>query len=538
MIRALVFLAFVFVIGLGFAWLADRPGTLVMTIAGMRYEVTVMVAAVAIGAIVASVMILWWLLKAIWNSPRSVSRYFRARKRDRGYQSLSTGMIAAGAGDTGLARRMTTQASKLLSSDQEPLLHLLDAQSSLLEGDHEKARKKFEAMLDDPETKILGLRGLFLEAQRLADKDAARHYAERATEIAPHLQWASDATLENRSQLGEWDEALGLVETQRSTRQITKEQADRRRAVLLTAKAISEFDINQSDARKSAQEAVKLAPDLVPAAVTAARAQFRDGDMRKGTKLLETIWKKSPHPDIAEVYVAARAGDSSHDRMKRAERLASLRQNHVESLLAVARAAFDADEYDKARKAVEGAIRIEPREGAYLLMADIEEAETGDQGRMRYWLSKAVRAPRDPAWTADGIALAKWAPISPVTGKLDAFEWRVPVERVGAVIEASDEELPELAPKPVVIEAETVDNEAGASVVDAPVEEVDETVEETAETVVLEPEKTEEPVPEKMETVVAEPPEQASEPELPRHLPDDPGVSDDGVEEPRRFRLF
>ena len=61
MIRILFYLAVVFVLGLGFAWLADRPGDLVVTFDGYRYEVSLMVAAVAVTAIVAAAMILWWL---------------------------------------------------------------------------------------------------------------------------------------------------------------------------------------------------------------------------------------------------------------------------------------------------------------------------------------------------------------------------------------------------------------------------------------------------------------------------------------------
>jgi HemY protein len=60
-------------------------------------------------------------------------------------------------------------------------------------------------------------------------------------------------------------------------------------------------------------------------------------------------------------------------------------------------------------------------------MAELEEAETGDRGRAREWLARAVRAPRDPVWTADGVILDSWAPASPVTGRLDTVEWKVPV---------------------------------------------------------------------------------------------------------------
>ena len=242
MIRILFFLFVVFVLGLGFAWLADRPGDMIVTFGGYQYEISLMVAAVAVTAVVAAVMIVWWLTKAIWNSPYTIARYFRVRRRDRGYQALSTGMIAAGAGDAAKAREMSKQAAKLIRSDQEPLINLLDAQTLLLEGDQDSARQKFEAMLDDPEMRLLGLRGLYLEAERLGDRAAARHYAGRAAEVAPQLAWASTATLEERTERGDWDGALKLLDSQKASRQSEKDRTNRRRAVLLTAKAMSLMD--------------------------------------------------------------------------------------------------------------------------------------------------------------------------------------------------------------------------------------------------------------------------------------------------------
>lgn len=476
MFRVLFYIAVVFLLGLGFAWLAERPGELVVTFGGYRYEVTLMVAAVLVVAVVAAVMIVWWLIRSIWNSPYAVARYFRVRRRDRGYQALSTGMIAAGAGDGGLARRMGKQASKLISAEQEPLIHLLDAQAALLEGDHEAAREKFAAMADDPETRLVGLRGLYLEAERLGEREAARHYASQAASQAPQLGWAAEATLEARAEEGDWQGALALVEVQKGTRQAEREAIARRRAVLLTAKAMEMLDTDPTGTKTAATEAHRLQPDFVPAAVTAARAFYRLGDLRKGAKVLETVWKKQPHPELADVYVHARPGDSTHDRLARAKKLKKLRPNNVESELAVGRAALDAGEYKEARAAAEAAVRLQPREGAFLLLADIEEAETGDQGRVRHWLAKAVRAPRDPAWVADGQALERWAPVSPVTGRIDAVEWRAPVERLGQVVEAEEAlaALPALQSEPspqdeaadietVAIDAESVPEEPEAA---------------------------------------------------------------------------
>ena len=60
-------------------------------------------------------------------------------------------------------------------------------------------------------------------------------------------------------------------------------------------------------------------------------------------------------------------------------------------------------------------------------MAALERAERNDEGRAREWTARAVNAAPDPAWTADGYVSDHWLPASPVTGRIDAFEWRVPL---------------------------------------------------------------------------------------------------------------
>ncbi|MDR6631667.1 HemY protein [Phyllobacterium sp. 1468] len=559
MIRILFFLLVVLLLGVGFAWLADRPGDLIVTLAGMQYKVTLMVAASAIVAIVAAVMLMWWIVKSLVTSPYALRRHFRARKRDRGYQSLSTGLIAAGAGDGETARRMVKQAEKLLNVDQEPLIKLLDAQSAMLEGRPEDARAKFEAMLEDPETKLLGLRGLYLEAQRLGARDASRHYAEEAALLAPNVEWAASAALGQKTTHGDWDGALLLLEKQKATKQVDKEKAKRERAVLLTAKAIETFENDPVSAKSTAIEANKLAPDLIPAAIIAAKALFSQGDLRKGSKVLEYSWKKQPHPEVAETYVHARLGDSVLDRLKRARHLASLYPHHPESSLAIAQAALAAGELREAREAAEAVLRSAPRESAYLLLADIEEAQTGDQGRVRQWLSRAVKAPRDPAWTADGYVSERWAPASPVTGRLDAFEWKVPVEQLGPVIDSGDdfdralateperprEDVKPLIPaRPVAREAEeqaSREDHGHADVMDAEIVQV-ELQEKPAERPVSMPAETANP--QRIASVLPAFPEKPlkskeKDEEFVFPVPDDPGVRpEDGTERNKKFRLF
>jgi HemY protein len=298
-------------------------------------------------------------------------------------------------------------------------------------------------MAERSDTRVLGLRGLYMEAQRRNDAETARHYAEAAAHTAPALPWAGAAVLADRSTAGDWSGALAALERMKRAGAIDKAMHRRRRAVLLTARALAEQDEDAARAKTHVLEAVRLAPDLVPAAALAGKMLGSAGELRKAARIVETAWRPEPHPDLAEVYAYLRYGDAARDRLARVQTLARLAPHHVESGLAVARAALEAQEFSVARKAL-APFTAAPTQRVAMMMAEIEEAEHGDVGRTREWMTRALRAARDPAWTADGIVSDHWMAVSPVTGEIDAFRWRAPVSEISAsAIEEPDRTMPE-----------------------------------------------------------------------------------------------
>jgi HemY protein len=429
MIRVLLYVVAVFLFAAGFVWLAERPGELLVTWQGYEIRTSVMVAAVGAAALIAAIAFVGAVIRAIVQTPQTVGNFIGARRRDRGYRALSRGMVAVGAGDTRAARRAAQESQSLLG-DKEPLVMLLSAQAAQIAGDGAVARSAFTSRSEHPETRVLGLHGLFVEARRQGEHAAARHFAEEAANIAPRVAWAGQALFDYQAQAGDWPAALSTLGANATAGTVERDRAVRLRAVLLTAQAMEREAGAPDEARKLALEAHQLAPDLVPAAAVAARLLIRAGDQRRASRVLEATWKLSPHPDIADTYAAVRPGDSTHDRLKRLRHLAELRPNHPEGAMAIARAAIDAHEWQAARDALGGTIRVNPTERVCLLMAEIEEGEHGDQGRVRSWLTRSLTAPRDPMWTADGRVFDRWAPVSPVSGRVDAFEWKVVTDRL------------------------------------------------------------------------------------------------------------
>lgn len=445
MIRVLVFFALLFAVALGAAWMADLPGVISISWQGYVWEKPPVVVAVVLGILLVAFLFVVWLIRAILNSPKIATRFFRQRRKDKGYKALSQGLIALGTGNAKLARRHGLDAEKLLKD--EPAAKLLLAQTAQLAGRDDEARQRFEDMLSDPQTKALGLHGLFVEAEKQGEPVAARHYAEEAANLVPGLEWAGKAVLGYQAVASDWEKALQSLERNYSAKMIDKKTYRRQRAVLLTALAEDLEDRDPEKAFVSAKDAHGLAQDLVPASIIAARLATRRGDIRKASKVLETTWRLAPHPDLADAYAHVRSGDSAVDRLKRVKALAGQRTNTAVGALAIARAAMEAREFEEAREQMKKVLRSDPTRGAFMMMAELEELEHGDRGRMREWLSKAVNAPLDKAWIADGVVSNDWMAVSPVSGRLDAFEWATPngIEREAQVIEDSLFEAPQVA---------------------------------------------------------------------------------------------
>ncbi|WP_395664728.1 heme biosynthesis protein HemY [Methylocella sp.] len=437
MIRVLIFLAVLVALAVGEAWLIEHPGELHFRWYGYTVETSVLMGvAVALGLAVL-VSVAWALLRFVFNIPSFTTTASRLRRREKGQAAIARGMIAVAEGDAEMARRAAAAAHRKLPGD--PLTLLLRAQAAQLSGDPAQAEAVFTEMAKRPDTRLLGLRGLYVEAERRGDFETAHGCAEAARELKL-LPWAGKEEFDHRVAAGDWRGALVTLDKAVNGSPEENQARERRRAVLETALAIEAADARPADALSLAKSALKRAPTFEPAVALAARLTHEAGDTRKAEKLIEGAWPSTPHPELARIYFGMRPADSPEERRRRAMALAQLAPREAESKLLVARAALDAGDYSAAREAMQPLVDGPDRPAARMcrLMAELEDAEHGAAGYAREWLTRASHAPRDPIWVADGVVSSTWRPVSPVTGRLDAFEWRAPLERLPAADETED----------------------------------------------------------------------------------------------------
>jgi HemY protein len=421
-------------IAAGIAWLTTLPGTLTLEFLGLKMQPRLGIAAFILIAAVVAVIVAWGILRRIIGTPYYFARRRRERRREAGYAALSDGFIALQAGDAGRARALAREAATNLPTNAAA--QLLEARADLALGDMHSAREHYRALISNRKTALAALSGLYEQARQQGRSDAALTFAQKAIDIAPATPWASEAVFDDLAGKGLWVEALDMVNAAPAVSRDEKMRKRRRQAVIETARARQAEPTDPLAALDHALAALKLQPDFVPAALVAARVYINRGDTRKAMSLLRRVWRATSHPDIATLFANSTPGASSVDRLKRIRELVDMPPPNRSSAIVLARAAVDAYDWDAARTALESYLAPSPSQSICLMMAEIEEGQSGDQGKTREWMNRAVRAPRDPVWTADGITAEEWEPISPVTGKLDAFEWRVPTSAVAARVTA------------------------------------------------------------------------------------------------------
>jgi HemY protein len=448
MLRVLLFFAFLIIVAFADSFFADKPGEILVNWQGYHIKTSLAVGAGVVLSIAFLLLAAWALIRFVFKIPAVVSLSNQMRRRNKGFAALSRGLIAVNAGDAEVARASALEAQKLLR--HEPLALLLKAQAAQLANDQSSAEAAFRAMTHRSDMKLIGLRGLHAEAHRRGDVEDAHEFAAAAHDIA-RLPWTAQAVMHRQTSKGDWQSALRALDSDANSKKTDRKSRERQKAVLETAIALEKSETSPEEALALARSALKREPGLVPALALAARLMNRKGETRKAAKLIETAWAAAPHPDLAHAYLEPRPGESAADRLAKAQSLAKIAPRDPESLMTTAKAAIAAGNFKVARDAMQPLIEGSSRPTVRMchIMADLEEAEHGSAGYVREWLARGARAPHDPAWVADGLASDHWLPASPVTGKLDAFVWQRPVERLRAESGTEDAVFaPLAAPEP------------------------------------------------------------------------------------------
>ncbi|SMO79533.1 heme biosynthesis protein HemY [Paracoccus laeviglucosivorans] len=433
-LKILIFFAVVLAITLGAAQLAEYGHALRVVYGGVEYSLGPLQA--LIGLVV--LFVIGWLLfklvgilvaflRFVAGDQTSINRYFDRSRERKGYDALSEGMLAVASGEGRLAQDKAAKAAKFL--DKPHVTDLLAAQAAEVAGDHRKAAEVYRRLLSDDRTRFVGVRGLM--RQKLADGDTATalKLAEKAYALKPKHAEVQDTLLQLQTSQGDWKGARGVLKDKRKQGLLPQDVHIRRDAVLALKEA-SEIlaEGNSISAREAAISANRASPDLIPAAVLAARSYIAQKDYRSASRVLQKTWSVRPHPSIAATYAEIVPDETPAARLRRFEDLIRKNPDHEEAKLLNAELMLAAEDFPGARRALGNLAEKHPTVRSLSILAAVERGEGAADTVVRGILAKALVASRGPQWVCDKChnVMADWAPVCDSCGGFDTLTWREP----------------------------------------------------------------------------------------------------------------
>jgi len=399
MIRFLILFLVIVVLGSLAAVLADNPGSIAVDWGGWRVDTSAGLVVVAVLFVIAIAALIYRFWRWLRQAPRVLGDARAQSRIKRGHTELSNGLVAVAAGDAKTAAKHAKRAEALL--DEPVLTLLLSAQAAQLAGDERLAESQYRSMLERPETEILGLRGLLGQAGRSGDRQAALKLAKRAGELSPGTPWVVEAGFRLEAEAGHWQDAETALDRAERLKLYPADEVKRNRAVLrYGAAAAAAAQGRSSDALGLVRGARKLAPDFIAAAHLEARLYSADGKTQKAERVLSDVWAKAPHPSLGVLWQQIHGDLDADKRLARLDVLLPRNQNHRESRVLEAGAAFRAEDWQRTRTALEALLAEEadPDQRVCRLMAEFEETYKGNAAAARDWLVKAAHAPQAGRW--------------------------------------------------------------------------------------------------------------------------------------------
>ena len=434
LIKIIAFIAIITALTFGATQLMSIDGGAIVAMGGIELALSPLHLAFGF---VALVIIVWLFLKLLSflvatfhflnGDETAISRYFDRNRERKGFEALSEGMMALASGEGHLAMTKAQRAQRYL--DKPELTTLLTAQAAEMTGDKRTAEESYKSLLTSDQTRFVGVRGLMKQKLEAGDTKTAMALAEKAFALKPKHEETQDILLKLQAEKSDWSGARKTLSAKLDSGHLPRDVHRRRDAVLALSEANSILEDGSSiEAREAAINANRLSPDLIPAAVMAARGYIAEDKPKYASRVLTKAWGAHPHPDLAAAFAEIVPDESPEARLKRFTALTKQNTDNPETKMLLTELHIAADDFPAAKRALGDLVNDDPTSRSLTLMAAIERGSGADDAVVRGWLTRALTAPRGPQWICGNCQHihTEWAPVCANCASFDTLAWKRP----------------------------------------------------------------------------------------------------------------
>ena len=392
----LIILIAVLAAGMFSWWAFTLPGAVTVPVGDTEMSIQTGLALVIVLMLGGLIAFAWWIISGIFVLPGKIGRSRRTSRTRKANAALTEGLLAAEAGDAAAALKLASKAVK--HAEDERLKLLLEARAAEANDDWASAERAWSQLTRLPGGQLAGLRGSAAAAAERGDRATAESRALEALELKSTADWPFNSLFDLQVSRGEWEKALETLSIGEKRGMIAGDSLRRRRAVLLTALAVSQPHDRKQEAQKALAEALRAAPAFPPAAWHGARHLMIDGKTKAAQGVLELAWKARPHPALAQLSRRLVPQDKAESISARLQAMVETYPAHRESRILSAELAMDQADWVDAIRLLALLVEENPTARLCLLMeralrgfGDAEEADR--------WGRMAASASREADWS-------------------------------------------------------------------------------------------------------------------------------------------
>jgi len=245
------------------------------------------------------VFIALFLQKILFFFKQATLQYKIRRERavyEKGYNSFLLGMVALANKDFTKAVLETKKVDKYFKD--ESLSLLLKSETLKLEKKFDELNNVYETMLKNPNTKLLGLRGLMEQNLRAQDFHHAFIYGEKLFNLNPRIDKLYDTLINIIGKTNNWQKLFQINDQALKLKIIDKNSYKENMSIALYEIAKIKRYNEENEAISLIEKALKYREYFSPYVVFYIQLLISSNKLSKAKNYLYKAWNKFSHPEL------------------------------------------------------------------------------------------------------------------------------------------------------------------------------------------------------------------------------------------------
>jgi HemY protein len=359
----------------------------------------------------------------------SFSKFIAIKKlqnKEKGYNAFVSGIIALANKDY---KRAILESKKISNhlDDNPSLVLLLKSEIFKVEKKYDELSVVYENMSKNKHTENLGYRGMMEQYLRAQDYHHAFIYGERLFNNNPFIEKIYDTLVSIIAKTNNWQQLLIISDRAFSKKIIDKKVYEENKSIgffeIAKIKQLSEIE----ESLKYMQKALKFRKNFPPYIKLYINLLIQNKNYNLAKKSIKKAWNELPHAEYKESMLSL-AAHLEIEMSELVKYIAGASYKNEESIILMVEAFVESKKWDDARNQIKDLLDVRPKKEVCLLMAKIEEGDSGDVQKINAWTQRAKDGAANNIWicTISKKSQQTWSSVSEA-GYFNSLEWRQPI---------------------------------------------------------------------------------------------------------------